>query len=88
MTVHALVAGRPSDALRRQIVQHTARLRRALGWPDVAITLARGRCAAPFAAVHVELDGWHLRSQDGRRRWLGRSLEDAAAELERIVEGA
>lgn len=79
---------RPSNTLRRQIVEHTAALRRALGWPDVAITLELGWCPAPFAVLRTEFNGWHLKSEDGRRRWLGSDLEAAAAELERIVEGA
>jgi hypothetical protein len=82
------LAASPSDELRRQIAEHADKLRRALGWRGASIELARGRCPAPFRRVHVDLDGWHLRSSCGARRWLGRNLDDAAAELNRLVEGS
>lgn len=59
--------------LQGQIHAHTRTLLAALDWSAGALTLAHDR------------GWWTLRGARGVRR-LGRTLEDAAAELQRVVD--
>jgi len=74
-----------SDRLRELLPPLAPDLQRVLGWPAGPIQLTRGRCGLTMAGMCVDLEGWHLRGPGGRRRWLGRNLDEAAAELDRLV---